>query len=370
MSNPARFLPRPELQRLIDSLHQAGYECIGPTVRDGAIVYDSLTQVGQLPVGIHDSQGPGHYRLEQDPDERLFAWANGPQALKPLLFRPRETLWSAEKLPDGQLKFRTPQVETAKRAVLGVRACDIAALYLHDNHFLQSDFKDPYYRAQRQDLLIIAVNCTHPAETCFCASTGDGPGASYGYDLAMTEQDDGFVIEAHSAEGMRLLENLTLRVATKERIDQAQASLEQAANKQSRSLPGRELKAALFNNLEHPHWNDIARRCLSCGNCTAVCPSCFCHSETEQGDLDLAHSEHIRQWDSCFTAGHSYIHGITIRSNTAQRYRQWLTHKLGSWHEQYGRSGCVGCGRCISWCPTGIDLTAEVRTIIGEVAHD
>ena len=361
-------MPHAQLQQLIDCLQQAGYECIGPQVRDGAIVYDTLSTTTQLPGGVRDVQRAGHYRLESTGDDRLFAWANGPQALKPLLFQPRETLWSVDRSADGRLSLQAREPQASKRAVLGVRACDIAALYLHDNHFLQSDYKDPYYLAQRQELLIIAVNCTHPAETCFCASTGDGPRAAYGYDLVMTELADGFVIEAHSEMGMGLLDGLGLRPAGPERIEQVDTSLEQAAAQQTRSLPGRNLQAQLFSNLEHPHWEDIAQRCLSCGNCTAVCPSCFCHSEHDEGGLDLAHSEHIRQWDSCFTEGHSYIHGLTIRSSTTQRYRQWLSHKLGSWHEQYGRSGCVGCGRCISWCPTGIDLTAEVRTIIGEPA--
>ena len=135
--------------------------------------------------------------------------------------------------------------------------------------------------------------------------------------------------------------------------------MQEAAQQQTRSLPSHNLRDALFANLEHPRWEDVAERCLSCGNCTSVCPTCFCHSETDETALDGDHSLHARQWDSCFTQGHSYIHGMTIRADTRTRYRQWLTHKLGSWHDQYGRSGCVGCGRCIAWCPVGIDITAR-----------
>jgi ferredoxin len=138
-----------------------------------------------------------------------------------------------------------------------------------------------------------------------------------------------------------------------------------AAEAQQRTLPGRDLQAPLFARLSHPQWQAIGERCLACGNCTAVCPTCFCHSEQEHPALDGGGSEHVREWDSCFTPGHSYIHGVVIRAETSQRYRQWLTHKLGSWHEQYGRSGCVGCGRCITWCPVGIDITEEVTTICG-----
>jgi len=119
-----------------------------------------------------------------------------------------------------------------------------------------------------------------------------------------------------------------------------------------------------MKELDNDAWHDIAARCLSCGNCTLVCPTCFCHSENDVAELDGKTSSHYRDWDSCFSQGHSYIHGITIRSETSQRYRQWLTHKFASWHDQYGRSGCVGCGRCITWCPVGIDVTESITQLV------
>ncbi len=357
------FLNRLALQALLDAVTTRGYQCVGPTVQDHTIQYRKINNVNQLPRGLHDQQAPGHYRLTQSDDPRYFAWANGPQALKPYIFASEEVLWRSQRSEDGSLLFEQPRSTRPKLAVIGVRACDIAALYIQDKHFLQDQYKDPYYASRRQRLVIIAVNCTHPADTCFCASTGDGPHASYGYDIALTELADGFLIEARSQFGMEILQQLPLEAATAEQISAAQSALTAAARQQQRQLPSRNLNQALFANLDHAQWDEVARRCLSCGNCTSVCPTCFCHSETEHADLSGKHSEHRRQWDSCFTAGHSYIHGITIRANTRQRYRQWLTHKLGSWHDQYGRSGCVGCGRCISWCPVGIDLTEEVGII-------
>ena len=140
----------------------------------------------------------------------------------------------------------------------------------------------------------------------------------------------------------------------------------QAQAMQTKRMPknnARELKDILMNNLKHPRWDEVADRCLSCGNCTMVCPTCFCHHEKETIALDTSSSEHTREWDSCFSSGHSYIHGKVVRDETKYRYRQWLTHKVATWWEQFDTSGCVGCGRCISWCPVGIDITEEVAAI-------
>jgi len=369
-SSKSGFLPRSRLQRLIDILKQDGYTCIGPQFRDNTIHYDVIDSVDRLPQGLSDQQTPGHYQLGPAGHPRYFAWANGPQALKPLLFAPREALWQSQAGEEEDLHFSEVIPATEPLAVIGVRACDIAALYIHDKHFLQQTYRDPCYLARRQKLLLVAVNCTHPAETCFCASTGDGPQASYGYDLALSELDDGFIVEAHTEKGLSIQSRLELDSVTVTQSETAHAANRHAAQQQTRRLPSRNLQQPLFDNLEHPRWDDIAQRCLSCGNCTSVCPTCFCHSEFDEAALDGSRSTHYRQWDSCFNQGHSYIHGITIRSDTRLRYRQWLTHKLGSWHEQYGRSGCVGCGRCISWCPVGIDLTEETAIICGEAVHD
>ena len=360
------FLPRENFNDLLSVLHDAGFLTIGPQPRDGTIVFDTLTDAEQLPQGINDQQAPGHYRLETSDSPRWFAWANGPQAIKPLVFSPRETLWSSKRDEDGALSFTEALTESKPTAIIGARPCDIAALYIQDKHFLQQEKIDPYYQQRRKQLLLVVVNCTHPADTCFCASTGDGPEAQYGFDIALTELDDGFLVCAHNQRGNELIAQLPTETATEAQQQAAQTSLENAAKQQTRQLPGRNLNAKLFNNLEHPQWSNVGERCLSCGNCTAVCPTCFCHSEGELAALDGKSSEHTREWDSCFSPNHSYIHGMTIREDASSKYRQWITHKLGSWHTQYGRSGCVGCGRCISWCPPGIDITEEAKIICGD----
>ncbi len=361
-----RFLPRPQLDALLAALRNDGYRVIGPLVRDGAIQYADLAGADALPRGWTDDQAPGRYRLSEVDSPRCFAWANGPQALKPYLFTARETLWEVQRAPDGRLAFTPTAPDAQPIAIIGARACDLAALALSDQHFL-GQVRDPYYAARRQGLFVVAVHCAYPADTCFCASTGDGPRAVSGFDLALSELDDGFLLEVGSERGRALAERLPLEEAGEARRRQADAEITEAARRQFRQLPGRNLRQALFSRLKHPRWDDVAERCLSCGNCTNVCPTCFCHAETEAPELDGDASRHQREWDSCFTEGHSYLHGFVVRPETHHRYRQWLTHKLGSWHDQYGRSGCVGCGRCITWCPVGIDISEEANAICGEV---
>ncbi|MGD8407205.1 MAG: 4Fe-4S dicluster domain-containing protein [Thiohalophilus sp.] len=359
------FLLRERLPTLLEALQAEGYDCVGPQWRDGAIVYDELNSVKQLPQGVQINQYPGEYCGEvHSRNTRYFAWANGPQALKPFLFAPRETLWQVRRDQEGHLGFESPSLDNQKKAIIGVRACDLAALALQDQHFLQGTYPDPPYAARRENLLLVAVNCSHPAATCFCASTGDGPVAHAGFDLVLDELDDGFRIQPGSEIGETIMSRLNLIPVTDGHHEAIEVQQEQA-HEQMRRVPGRRLRDALFANLEHERWDEVAARCLSCGNCTSVCPTCFCHSEEDLAPLDGGSSQHVRQWDSCFTQGHSYIHGLTIRPQTRERYRQWLTHKFGSWHDQYGRSGCVGCGRCITWCPVGIDVTEELLAICG-----
>ena len=360
----AGFMPFAQLPSLVSRLSALGYRCLGPTRENGAIVMRELESPADLPRGLQAEQAPGHYRLTSDPHNRYFAWSNGPQAIKPLSFAPQESLWRVERDEAGSLRFAAVLPAADKQAIIGVRACDLAALALQDAHFLREGRRDTHYARRREQLFLVAVQCAEPASTCFCASTGDGPTPTAGYDLALAELADGFVAVAGSDKGDAVLKMLSLAPATSRQIEAARQQGAAAAAAQTRRLPGRNLRDALMSRLEHPRWDEVAARCLACGNCTAVCPTCFCHAEIDEPALNGQASRHERIWDSCFGESHGHLHGFNVRPDIRSRYRQWLTHKLATWHDQFGRSGCVGCGRCIAWCPVGIDLTEETAALI------
>jgi ferredoxin len=358
----SRFFPKGELQALIDELRRRGYEVVGPTIDQEAIIYGEIRSAAQLPRGWTDEQSPGSYRLKRRDDEAWFGYVVGPHSCKKYLFPPRTTLLTAQPTDQGWAFLPAP-ADATKRALLGVRACELAALAVQDQVFLHGPYQDPIYRARRESLFIIAANCTQAASTCFCTSMKTGPRCASGFDLALTELASGFVCEIGSDAGDEVLAAVATREATAEELAQADAARQKAVDQMKRRMSTDDLPELLLKNFEHPRWKEVGQRCLSCTNCTLVCPTCFCSSVSEVRDLTTGAVERQRTWDSCFNPDFSYLSGGPVREETSDRYRQWLTHKLGTWHEQFGTSGCVGCGRCITWCPVGIDLTEEVAAI-------
>jgi len=353
---------------LIDALHADGWRVIGPRPGDGAIVYDEIETVADLPRGLVDEQEGGHYRLRESGNDRWFDYVVGPQTWKKWLFPPRQKLWSAIRTGDG-FDIEAPPVDFPKTAIFGARACEIAAIEVQDRVFDNGDFADAGYSHRRKNTLIVAVQCARSAPTCFCASMNTGPRTEAGFDIALTElEDGGFFVECGSDHGAEVLDRIDRRDADPAAANAARAVTEQAAEMQMRSMP-ENIAGLLKDSLDHPRWAEVADRCLSCANCTLACPTCFCSDVEDINDLSGDHTERWRVWDSCFSLDFSYIHGGAVRRSTLSRYRQWMTHKLSSWHDQFDTSGCVGCGRCITWCPVGIDITEEVAAFAAEPAE-
>ncbi len=354
------------LQQLINVLIEDGYSVIAPTPGENAIIYDEISSVEQLPLGIGDEQDGATYRLVRRDDNAFFGYNCAAYSWKKFLHKPKLKLYTISKNGKG-LSVKEEKPDKKRLAFLGVRACEAKAIDLQDRIFMDGEFKDQAYSDVRKNCLIIAVNCTRAGGTCFCTSMGTGPAHKDGFDLALTEVIDKrqhfFVVESGSAKGKKICQKLGLAAASESQISLAQHMVDAAADHMGRKLDVNGLKEILQSNAENPAWNDVAERCLNCANCTMVCPTCFCTTVEDVTSLDGNHAERWRRWDSCFTMDFSYIHGGSIRYTSKSRYRQWISHKLAGWVDQFGETGCTGCGRCITWCPAAIDITEEARVI-------
>ena len=365
--SPSKVLDSDGFQALIADLRGRGYTVIAPTVRENAVAYTEVTTLAELPSGVGDEQGPGRYRLRPRDDAARFGYAAAPSSWKRYLYPPSTTMWRAHRDPSGSVTFEETAGEPERYAFVGVRACELAAILVQDRVFAGSAHPDGPYTARRGELFIVAVNCATPSAVCFCASMDTGPRVREGYDLALTELLDGpeprYLVDVGSSAGADVLGSLPSRNAARADLDASAAVTENAVVNMGRRMDTVDLPQLLQRNLESPRWEEVGARCLSCGNCTMACPTCFCSDEVEAESAGGETSDRVREWASCFSQDFSYIHGGTVRQRVPSRYRQWMTHKLGTWWEQFDTSGCVGCGRCIAWCPVGIDITEEAAAI-------
>ncbi|MFI5005477.1 MAG: 4Fe-4S dicluster domain-containing protein, partial [Solirubrobacterales bacterium] len=391
MSPPgSATVERSALDGLFAALHRRGYTIVGPTVRDRAIVYDEVASCADLPVGWTDEQDGGHYRLRRREDEALFGYNVGPHSWKRHQLPPERRLWRARRDEHGGLvEIEQEPREAPRYAFLGARSCELHGMAILDRVLGPRTGSDSggagpepdagqagdgpgagaecAGRARREEVFVVAVQCAQAGGTCFCLSMGTGPTAEKGFDIALTEVLEGerhyFVAEVGSGRGAEVLAEVEHSGAAEAERGAASAAHARAAAQMGRELDVSDIRELLYRNYEHPRWEEVAERCLSCGNCTMVCPTCFCTTVEDVTDLAGEHVERHQRWDSCFTIDYSHIHGGAVRPTTRARYRQWMTHKLATWIDQFGSSGCVGCGRCITWCPVGIDITEEAEAI-------
>lgn len=364
--NSIKVVDKNAIDGLLSILKSEGFITVAPTIKDSTIIYDEIGSTSELPIGWTDEQEGGHYKLIRRNDDALFAYNVGPHSWKKYLFPPKLQLFEANK--DGKsFEIKTVFTDNTKYAFIGVRACELKAIQIHDKVFNNFMYKDPNYVSLRDRLFIVTVNCTKAGNTCFCVSMNTGPKADEGFDLSITEvinsDEHYFVVQSGSKKGEDVLNKIENAEANETQIFEAEAAIKDAASNMGRHLNTEGLQELLLTNMEHPQWNDVAARCLTCANCTMVCPTCFCNNVEDVNDISGEHSERWRKWDSCFSLDFSKVAGGNFRTSPKARYRQWMTHKLSSWVDQFGSFGCVGCGRCITWCPVGIDITKEAKAI-------
>jgi ferredoxin len=353
------------LDKLIHALAGRGFEVVGPVLRDHAVVLGPIAGAADLPAGWTADVGPGRYRTQPRSDGAVFGCQTGPESAKKYFHPARARIASAVK-PNGEFHILDQPAPETRYALLGIRPCDLAAIAIQDRVLLGDRFVDDVYQSCRSGAFLVAVNCTEAAPTCFCASVGSGPRAQAGYDLALTEDSAGgapvFLAEAGSALGAELLAEIGAEKAQPAWVQALQARVDAAAA-QTRKVDLNKAREMADLAFEHPRWEQTGSRCLACGNCTLSCPTCFCINTEERTSVPPETAERWRMWDSCFTQNFSYIHGGSVRLTVKSRYRQWLSHKLARWQDQFGTAGCVGCGRCIVWCPVGIDITEEYAAL-------
>lgn len=352
------------LHLLIRALADRGYRVVGPTLRDNAIVLAEIDGVDDLPHGWGVDTAPGTYRLRARSDRAAFGHSAGPQSWKQFLHPQRQRVWSSD------CAIEAAEAAEPRYAFLGVRGCDLAAIGVLDRVLVGGAHPDGAYAGRRTGAFIVAVNCTEPGGLCFCSSMGTGPRCGPGADLELTERIDGdsvtYLVQTGSDEGADLLAAIPHRPVEAAERTAADAEIAAAADAMGRQMPEGDLRQLLIDSRESAHWSEVASRCLTCGNCTMVCPTCFCTSTSDVTDLTGTHAERWMEWASCFELDFTFVHEGPVRKDGSSRYRHWLTHKLSSWHDQFGSSGCVGCGRCIAWCPTGIDITEEMGVFASE----
>lgn len=363
-----------DLQCIMDILSEEGYTILGPRAGKGAITCSAVSSIEDLPTGWRDEQVAGTYRIMNTGTDLIFGYGPAADSWKRFLFPPQAVLFQAEL--DSSSGFRVSEIRSPvpRYAFLGIRSCDLCAINFLDRVFMGDGCQDAEYSQLRETMVIIAVDCTHPGGTCFCTSMNTGPRALSGFDIALTEvavnNAHYFVARPGTSEGEKLLSRTGARPASENEKNAADELLGKAVETLGPLFETSGLSFLVKDHFDHPGWQRIAGKCFTCGSCTMVCPTCFCTQIQDTNSIDGALSRRKRTWDSCFSMAFSYIHGGIVRSTPMSRYRQWMTHKLCTSIDQFGVSACVGCGRCITWCPAGIDLRCGAGEILGETRSE
>ncbi len=337
------------------------YKVYAPKLKDGFISYDWVSSIHELSFGYRNHESPGYYSLERQ--EGYFTYTHPVDSFKKLL-RPSEEVLLTIKIKNNRIVFED-SAQADKVALFDVRSCDLSALKIMDKVYLNAPYRDKHYETKRENLFIVAVDCAFATKTCFCSYMNTGPHCKEGFDILLTELEDVFIVQVASSRAWEVLEGIPLGAVTEKHMEEKRAIEERVRESMKFGVNTQGLRDALYSKMDIEHYENVGKRCLACTSCTQVCPTCFCFDIVEITDTDLTTSRRVRVWDSCFSPSFATVHRFNIRESVASRYRQWLMHKFAYWIDQFGSFGCVGCGRCITWCPVGIDIREEVSRVAG-----
>ena len=356
------------LDALVSRLVSLGYKVVGPTVRDGAIVLAELSTADQFPRGVRDVQAPGRYRLEQRDDDARFGHVAGPRSFKQELYPPVLTLLHARRNGNGGFhssatspRTRARSRSSARAPATSPRSASRTACWPRARTPTTTTRGGAGARSRRRELrrvrqlLLLHLDGRRAAGR---ARPRPRPDRGDRRRRASLPRRGRLRSRRRGARGA------AVAARQRGRRDAApQAAHANAVATQSASLDADGRARAAAREPRPPALRRGRRPLPRVRQLHLVCPTCFCVGVEDHTDLTGADATRLRVWDSCFTPSHSDLHGGGVRRTTRARYRQWITHKLATWHDQFGTSGCVGCGRCITWCPVGIDITEEVAAI-------
>jgi ferredoxin len=346
---------------LLRNLQGLGYTVVGPSLSEGVVRLREIDDAGDLAAGILDEHAPGRYTVASG-SRLMFASVNGPDSPKKFL-HPAEV--EIQRLAEADRGFKeVSRFHSQKKyAFVGIRPCDLKGVEVMDRTMMAPGFEDPVYSSFRKDSVFVVVNCTRSGSNCFCTTMGTGPEAESGYDVAITELPDKLILDVPE-KSIGLLRGVDATPASEDDVREGREAVARARDQMNRRFERENLSAKMGEGMDSSVWGQAAERCLACGNCSLVCPTCFCNSLQDREDLAEGTVSRVRVWDSCLSKEFTYSAGGNPRQQKLARYRQFVMHKFAYWPEQFGPYGCVGCGRCVTWCPVGIDITATVSGVL------
>ncbi|HID25336.1 MAG TPA: (4Fe-4S)-binding protein [Thermoplasmata archaeon] len=285
---------------------------------------------------------------------------------KNLLFPQTETLFKFKPGPKG--KVESLENKDEKRVIFGIRPCDAKSLFILD-HVFKGDYEDPYYLKKRENTVLVGLSCKEPALNCFCTSFDDSPASSKHVDVLLTDVDDKYYVEITSEKGKKLVQETSKLFKPAEKGDEEKKKTveKKAVNMISRQQKTDEIVEKLDKIFENPFWKKIAFKCIGCGICTYLCPTCHCFDI--QDETMFTDGARVRVWDTCMRSEYTLqASGYNPRPTRVNRVRNRIYHKYNYYPKNFGVIACVGCGRCIDLCPVNIDIidvitqAAEVKT--------
>jgi ferredoxin len=329
--------------------------------RDFKPFLQSLIDGYDLYAPVHLAEGVPVYRKMGRPDEVDLSLLNPQKSLKEVFFPQDEVMFRYEKVDQETQMVSTEEVKR-ERVVLGARPCDIEAISIIEEVFSGREYTDIYFLNKRKATMIIGMACHQPLPTCFCSSTGGGPFVRKGSDLFLIDLGEAYLVEILTEKGEAFKKNKFFKKTSAKNLQLAKELEEKASKKTDSTIPVKGIDQKLDQWVESPFWDRVHEKCISCRVCTYLCPTCHCFDIMDEALNEKG--QRVRNWDSCLSEFYTLeTSGHNPRATCRERTRQRLMHKFNYFPKVFDRIACVGCGRCILYCPVNFDIREVIKEI-------